>query len=77
MEGPSTVPENSGRFSPEGEVMWRFSHMSRREVTSLSAFVQNSGNSGRECWLLWAIWTAAAIGGECVGGGHWGIRLNS
>ena len=51
--------------------------MSRREVTSMSAFVQNSGNSGRECWSLRATWTAAVIGGDHVGGGHWGIRLNS
>ena len=42
--------------------------MSRRE---------NSGNSGRECWSLWATWTAAVIGGDCVGSGHWGNRLNS
>ena len=51
--------------------------MSHREVTSLSAFVQNSGNSGRERWLLRATWTAAVIGGDRVGGGRWGIRLSN
>ena len=40
--------------------------MSRRKVTSLSAFVQNSGNSGRERWSLRATWAAAVIGGDRV-----------
>ena len=51
--------------------------MGRRGVTSLSAFVQNGGNGGCECWSLWVTWAAIAIGGDCVGGGRWGIHLNS